>query len=676
ALVLGLLLAAVIGAVGVFALRNRIFLRLGIRNVGRRRGRSVLIVTGLMLGTAIIAAALATGDTMSTTIRSSAVRALGSTDEVVAAKGLDEALAAQSSGTASRYFPQRYVDRISKAVAGTGLVDGVAPTIVEDIAVLDVKTRQNEPRVTLFATDPSRTAGFGEIRSRGRVVSLADLRSGEIYLNEQAASDLDARVGDSVRVYAGQSREVDRVKAIVTYRGGATDGDGLLMPLAHAQHLLGKPGLARAVFVSNTAGVSSTDAVIRRLQPVVSPRGLEADNTKQDALATADSMGAAFMSMFTTFGSFSIAAGILLIFLIFVMLAAERRSELGIARAVGTRRGHLIQMFVYEGLAYDVVAAAVGALIGIGVAYLMVLAIASSFGSVADVDIGYSVRPASVVIAYAIGMLLTFAVVAFSARRVSRMNIVSAIRSLDDPPAAKARRRRWLYGLAGVALGALLFVSGARADNAVTIGLGATLAILSFVPLARLTRLPERAIHTAAGLALVLWFVLPTTRWLFGDTKQNFAIFVLAGLAIVVGATWTIMYSADVLLGALGATFGRIRGLAPVLRMSMAYPLRGLFRTGVTLAMFTLVVFTLVVGAITTGSFLHAVNDLNAFGGGFAVRATTSSASPVRDLRAAIARAPGLRAADFRVVSSQSVLPVKARQTNAPGAAESYVVHG
>ena len=44
------------------------------------------------------------------------------------------------------------------------------------------------------------------------------------------------------------------------------------------------------------------------------------------------------MSLFTTFGTFSIAAGILLIFLIFVMLAAERRGELGIARAVGTRR--------------------------------------------------------------------------------------------------------------------------------------------------------------------------------------------------------------------------------------------------------------------------------------------------------------------------------------------------
>ena len=55
------------------------------------------------------------------------------------------------------------------------------------------------------------------------------------------------------------------------------------------------------------------------------------------------------MSVFTTFGSFSIAAGILLIFLIFVMLSAERRSELGIARAVGTRREHLVQMFVVRG---------------------------------------------------------------------------------------------------------------------------------------------------------------------------------------------------------------------------------------------------------------------------------------------------------------------------------------
>jgi MFS family permease len=76
-----------LAAVSLLALRNRVFLRLGVRNVRRRPGRSALIVVGLMLGTAVIAAALATGDTMTRTVRSSAVSALGQTDELVAAKG-------------------------------------------------------------------------------------------------------------------------------------------------------------------------------------------------------------------------------------------------------------------------------------------------------------------------------------------------------------------------------------------------------------------------------------------------------------------------------------------------------------------------------------------------------------------------------------------------------------
>ena len=56
------------------AARNRVFFRLGVRNArAPAAAAAALIVVGLMLGTAIIAAALATGDTMTQTIRSSAV---------------------------------------------------------------------------------------------------------------------------------------------------------------------------------------------------------------------------------------------------------------------------------------------------------------------------------------------------------------------------------------------------------------------------------------------------------------------------------------------------------------------------------------------------------------------------------------------------------------------------
>ena len=77
--------------------------------------------------------------------------------------------------------------------------------------------------------------------------------------------------------------------------------------------------------------------------------------------------------------------------------------------------------------------------------------------------------------------------------------------------------------------------------------------------------------------------------------------------------------------------------------MSIAYPLRSRFRTGVTLAMFTLVVFTLVVGATTSGAFTNAFNDLEVFGGGFDVRATSSPAQPIVNMPAALARTPGLK---------------------------------
>jgi len=84
--VLAVLVVVLLAAIAVVALRNRVFFRLGIRNASRRRGRAALIVTGLMLGTAIITASFATGDTMSSSIRASAIAALGRTDEVVGAK--------------------------------------------------------------------------------------------------------------------------------------------------------------------------------------------------------------------------------------------------------------------------------------------------------------------------------------------------------------------------------------------------------------------------------------------------------------------------------------------------------------------------------------------------------------------------------------------------------------
>src|SRR5262245_39522693 len=132
-LVVLLVLLGGCGAVAaVLAARNPVLVRLGVRNVGRRRARTALIVLGLMLGTAIVAAALATGDTMSHTIRSTAVTALGQTDELVSAKGADVQVDTQlGAATGIRYFPEKHLEVIDDILADVDLTDGVAPAIIE-----------------------------------------------------------------------------------------------------------------------------------------------------------------------------------------------------------------------------------------------------------------------------------------------------------------------------------------------------------------------------------------------------------------------------------------------------------------------------------------------------------------------------------------------------------------
>ena len=240
-----------------------------------------------------------------------------------------------------------------------------------------------------------------------------------------------------MQLLVGGSRAPFRVRDVVEFDGAGTDGPAVLAPLATAQRLLGVPGLVEHLLISNRgdelSGATLSDEVVAWLAPTMAGFGLEIDTEKKDGLERADAEGNAFMSLFTTFGSFSIAAGVLLIFLIFVMLAAERRGELGIARAIGTRRGHLVQLFLFEGVAYDLIAAVVGVALSVGVAYGMVVVMAQALGAF-GVDILYDVAPRSLVIGYALGVLLTLVVVAVSAWRVSVLNITTAVRNLPEPP--------------------------------------------------------------------------------------------------------------------------------------------------------------------------------------------------------------------------------------------------
>ena len=129
----------------------------------------------------------------------------------------------------------------------------------------------------------------------------------------------------------------------------------LVMPLAAAQAFLDRPGQLSAVLVSNDGDINSglglTGTIVERYdgRDDVGGQGLHVVRLKRQVVDRANEIGSLFVFIFTTFGLFSIGVGLLLIFLIFSMLAAERKSEMCMARAVGMQRGHLVGMFTVEG---------------------------------------------------------------------------------------------------------------------------------------------------------------------------------------------------------------------------------------------------------------------------------------------------------------------------------------
>jgi putative ABC transport system permease protein len=455
---------------------------------------------------------------------------------------------------------------------------------------------------------------------------------------------------------------------------------------------------------------------------------LVVEDIKRDTLDLGELAASAFTTIFIVSGLFGITAGLVLIFLIFVMLAAERKSEMGMARAVGAQRGRLVEMFVFEGTAYDLAAAAVGVVLGVASGLIIALTLGRAFAGT-----GISIRPSvstrSLLVSYSLGMLVTFITVLISANRVSHLNIVSAIRDLPEPPRPPTylrdrllapfqaiadgfralfrlrilrALRSWLFGLPGsilrlvwlgftsgpftLLLGLFLTQAGFQSANAAAFTSGVSFVIIGGALvlrgllgpiLRRLARghtwnaanLLARLTFTLMGLALTVFWSLPS-RYLedmFGVPEMSSGpeMLFISGILLVSGAVLVIMYNTDLLLRLILLILGRSPRFAPVLRMAIAYPLSNRFRTGMTIAIFAIVTFSVIFMAT-----LFKVNDMvltntEQFTGGFDLRVDSSRNNPVDDLPSAIARQPGLYREDYAVIASQITLPMELKQGQA-----------
>jgi len=458
-----LALGAIFGILGLLAWRQPLLVRMGLRNIARRRAQTSLIVIGLMLSTLIISAAFATGDTVGYSITNEVYDSFEEVDFVI---GFDDEVAAESD---DRYLTDDFLAQLTAEFADDPDVDGVSGLLVEVLPALNAERRLAEPVAGFIGVDPSTVDAFRGLKTLdGELIPGSSLGGMRGYVSRDLAEQLDVSPGDTVQIFHdGQPTAFEVIDIILDTSlteaqfGG---GGGLVTSLDVAREVTGLEGKLSAIAVSITGGVRDTldrsDTVEQRLETFIDETpGSRADIlfTKKQLVSLAETIGSIFVTFFLIFGLFAIASGVLLIFMIFVMLAAERRSEMGMARAVGMQRLHLTETFLAEGMAYNVGSAAVGALLGLGVALVLVLVLAQIFTEALGFSITFHFNWQGFLIAYSLGVVLTFATVTFSSFRIANLNIVRAIRDLPEPQPLRGADRS-IGALLKSALGALWLV--------------------------------------------------------------------------------------------------------------------------------------------------------------------------------------------------------------------------
>jgi putative ABC transport system permease protein len=413
------------------------FLRLVYESFRRQKRRKLLAGTAITLGvgvaTAMIAVATDIGDKVSRELRAFGANLVVTPQEDT----LDLQIAGADLKPPSdgAYLEESDLPKIHGMFWHNNIV-GFAP-------VLPVAANVGGKNVTLLGTYFSKRLNFGkeEFQTGVRAIypwwkvdgTWPQDDSQDVLLGERLATGLGRKAGDEIEI-AGQAHRVAGVLST-----GGTEDDQIIAPLAEAQRILGRPGAVRRLYVS--AVTKPEDAFARR--DPRSLRGPEFDRwycspyvqsiAYQLQEAIPHSHAEQIRQLAQNEGTvLTRIKGLMLLITLAALLAAalavsaamatamfERRTEVGLMRALGAGRVSVAAIFFAEALLLAVLAGSVGFAGGAMLARAM-------GRSIFDSQIAVDLVLFPIVVALAV--LVTFAGSALAIRRAVKFDPAFALR--------------------------------------------------------------------------------------------------------------------------------------------------------------------------------------------------------------------------------------------------------
>jgi putative ABC transport system permease protein len=615
----------------IHMLRNRVISKMGIRNILRRKVYAAIVILGLMIGTGVISSSLVIGDTMENMIETEIIKSYHKTDEII-------------TGTKPNgetvYFNFSVFNQVKNGFSRS-YIDGLSPAINDYVAVLNLETNLSEPRVAFYGVDFDNAENFGAfINIEGEEVNT--LSDDEIMLGENTANDLDAMVGHKIMIYASTLPVTLEITHILKTEERAGSGNGIYVNLNKAQLIINKPGKINRILISNKGdvieGMEYTSRVIEEFKSIDLSDSLNYNISfvKKEILEEGKQNLEQFSNLFTIFGTFSIIAGIILIVNIFVMLAEERKSEMGMSRAIGMQKDQLKKMYVFEGTIYAISASLVGVFFGIFIGYIIIYAledIFNSFGSITILEY-FSFEANSLIIGFISGFFLTITTIYLTSNRISKLNIVRAIREIPEPKISRINKRIFLIGSLIIIIGLLLILLGIATENITPLLSGLSILIFGSGLIIR-RWIGDRIAFNLVGILILVEWTIPSS--LFPDYSGGMELFIISGLFMVLASLLIVMFNSESIISGLTFILGRGKSRQAVIRTAISYSLKSKFRTGMTIAIFALVIFT-----ITTMSMLVGIigtnieKQIEQASGGYEIIAFSNKNTPIQDLESDI----------------------------------------
>ncbi|HVO86347.1 MAG TPA: FtsX-like permease family protein [Candidatus Binatia bacterium] len=215
------------------------------------------------------------------------------------------------------------------------------------------------PVMVIGTNDPTNlsSAGGGTFKLTNGQVFSPTSKDNVAIIGSALASKNNLSVGSTFTAYN------TTIKVVGIFDGGNTFADAqLIMPLATVQTLSGQAGDITSAVVT----VDSVDNLDSTTTAIKNTLGTAADVTN-DQTRTQDTIDSLqniqSISLYSLIGA--VIAGSVIIFLTMLMIVRERRTEIGVTKAIGASNFKVMWQFMVEAMTLTLLAAVAGIIIGV-----------------------------------------------------------------------------------------------------------------------------------------------------------------------------------------------------------------------------------------------------------------------------------------------------------------------